>query len=131
MQLRMADEYESISDYITTILKMHIKLRKNALKFSPIGREEMLMLHDQITEFIQLLNAALASNEHDGLMNSMQVRSDSITHRIKEYREGHMIRLEKDATAPLTGLVFPDMLNSYRRIKDHAFNIVEVLEGEK
>jgi Na+/phosphate symporter len=32
---------------------------------------------------------------------------------------------------PLTGLVFPDMLNSYRRIKDHAFNIVEVLEGAK
>lgn len=131
MQLRMADEYESISDYVTTILKMNIKLRKNSLKFSSEGHDEMLALHDQIVEFIRIVNEALETKEHTGLVKSMSVKGDAITHRIKEYRDGHMGRLEKEATAPLTGLVFPDMLNSYRRIKDHAYNIAEVLEGEK
>lgn len=130
MQLRMADEYESISDYITTILKMNIKLRKNALEFSATGGEEMLILHDEVTAFIRIVNETLES----GLIGELaktHLLGDAITHRIREYRESHMIRLEKDATAPLTGLVFPDMLNSYRRIKDHAYNIAEVLEGDK
>jgi len=130
MQLRMADEYESISDYIVTLLKMNIKLRKNSLKFSNEGRMEMLTMHDQIVEFVKTVNEALESEQLDGLAK-MPVMGDAIAHRIKEYREGHMTRLEKDATVPLTGLVFPDMLNSYRRIKDHAYNIAEVLKGEK
>jgi phosphate:Na+ symporter len=130
MQLRMADEYESISDYVVTILKMNIKLRKNSLKFSSEGREEMLILHDQVAEFVKVVNDALKSEQLDELAKT-HAMGDAITHRIKEYRERHMIRLEKEATMPLTGLVFPDMLNSYRRIKDHAFNIVEVLEGAK
>ncbi|MCJ7679414.1 MAG: Na/Pi cotransporter family protein [Candidatus Aminicenantes bacterium] len=130
MQIRMADEYESISDYIVTILKMNIKLRKNSLKFSSEGRDEMLALHDRVAEFVKIVNEALESEQTDELAKT-HVMGNAITHRIKEYREGHMIRLEKEATVPLTGLVFPDMLNSYRRIKDHAFNIVELLEGEK
>jgi Na+/phosphate symporter len=28
-------------------------------------------------------------------------------------------------------LIYTDMLTAYRRIKDHAFNIAEVLIGEK
>ncbi|MCF7848345.1 MAG: Na/Pi cotransporter family protein [Kiritimatiellales bacterium] len=130
MQLRMADEYESISDYIVTILKMNIKLRKNSLKFSQDGRKEMLVLHDQISEFLQLVGNALMSDQLDGLA-ATHAMDNAIKYRIKEYRSEHMNRLEKDATSPLTALVFPDMLNSYRRIKDHALNIAEVLEGEK
>lgn len=131
MQLRMADEYESISDYVVTILKMNIKLRKNALQFSPEGCEEMLALHDQTAEFIQLINAAVITKEFDGLLTKMQIMEEAITHNIKHYRNEHMTRLEQDATSPLTGLVFPDMLNGYRRIKDHALNIAEVIAGEK
>lgn len=131
MQLRMADEYESISDYIVTILKMNIKLRKSALAFSEAGQDEMLALHDQVMELIRALNKAVETNAHGGFMQSIAAMGTSITKQIKFYRENHMERLENDTTSPLTGLVFPDMLNSYRRIKDHAYNIAEVFEGEK
>jgi len=39
-QLRMADEYESISDYITSILKFHLKLRNQGHRF-----DEKHLLH--------------------------------------------------------------------------------------
>ena len=34
-------------------------------------------------------------------------------------------------TTPLHSLVFTDMLNNYRRMKDHSLNIAEVIAGEK
>ena len=46
----------------------------------------------------------------------------------------HMPTLERLAggeISPLLSLVVPDMLSAYRRIKDHALNIAEVLSGEK
>jgi phosphate:Na+ symporter len=131
MQLRMADEYESISDYIVTLLKLQIRLRKDALKFSAEGHEEMLELHDQVTNLLRLVNAAVLARNSDGILTNAQLLDSAITHKIKEYRNKHMVRLETEKTAPLTGLVFPDMLNGYRRIKDHALNIAEVLAGEK
>jgi len=43
----------------------------------------------------------------------------------------HLLRLTESQTPPLNSLVFTDMLNNYRRMKDHAFNIAEVIGGEK
>jgi Na+/phosphate symporter len=42
-----------------------------------------------------------------------------------------MICLQKEEVSPLFSLVYMDMLNFYRRMKDHALNIAEVLAGEK
>ena len=51
--------------------------------------------------------------------------------KIKEYRAKHLARVGTGNTTPLKSLFYMDMLNSYRRIKDHALNIAEVLSGEK
>ena len=50
---------------------------------------------------------------------------------MKEYRSGHLERLGEQKSTPLESLAIADILNSYRRIKDHAFNIAEVVAGEK
>ena len=78
-------------------------------------------------EFILL---AVQTN-NSGLMTNAISHADSITHRIKQVRSKHLNRLEKNETSPLQSLNYLDMLNAYRRIKDHAFNIAEVLAGEK
>ena len=51
-QLRIADEYESISDYIVTILKLKIKLRKDEIVMSELQREELLDLHDHVKDYL-------------------------------------------------------------------------------
>ena len=42
-----------------------------------------------------------------------------------------LARVGTGQATPLKSLIFTDMLNAYRRIKDHALNIAEVLAGEK
>ncbi len=131
-QMRMADEYESVSDYITAILKLRIKMTKNSQKISPEGLEDLNDLHDRVSEYIDLINDAVENNNIEvGFYEKFRTMGTSITKVMKTYRSSHLKRVEKGAATALKSLFFTDMLNSYRRIKDHAFNIAEVLAGEK
>lgn len=129
-QLRIADEYESIGDYITNILKLNLKLRRGELTISPPGRQEILDLHDHVADYIKLINEGVRLENRD-ILPKARVQGDVITHLMKEYRARHLARVEKGHASPLKSLIFTDMLNAYRRIKDHGLNIAEALAGEK
>jgi phosphate:Na+ symporter len=129
-QMRMADEYESLSDYLVNVLKGHVKLRNNNLFTSHEGHLELMALHKSVSEYIRMVNNA-ERNENSDILSKAQSESDKITRQMKEYRRRHLLRLSESKALPLQSLVFTDMLNNYRRMKDHAFNIAEVVAGEK
>jgi len=128
-QIRLADEYESVSDYIADILKMQIKLRSNKLVPSQEGQREMIELHDRTTDYLKFICVSLC--ERTNIQNEAVMRSDELTRMMKDFRARHLERLAAGETSPLLSLVVPDMLSAYRRINDHALNIAEVLAGEK
>jgi len=129
-QLRMADEYETISDYVTSLLKLNIKWRKSGQAVTDEGRTEITDLHDKVAEYLLFVNNAVR-NEDETILARARSRGDEITHLVKEYRSRHLRRVETGHAAPLKSLIFTDMLAAYRRIKDHALNIAEVICGEK
>ncbi len=130
IQMRIADEYESISDYIETILKLRCRLRNDGLSFNKRGLKDMLELHDMVSKYLDKIKKAVEINNTEILSKAL-TNGNSITHRVKLVRSNHLSRLENNETSPLHSLNYLDMLNAYRRIKDHAFNIAEVLAGEK
>lgn len=130
MQLRMADEYESISDYITNILKLNLKIRQANLKVSDAGREEILDLHEKISDYVKMIGQAVQEG-NEAILSKAQTRGESITHLVKQCRTKHLERVESGHISPLKSLTFTDILTSYRRIKDHGLNIAEALAGEK
>jgi phosphate:Na+ symporter len=129
-QMRMADEYESLSDYLVNVLKGVVKLRNNQLTLAEEGRAELQNLHASVAAYIQLINDA-ERNDNTDILSRAQTDSETITRQMKEYRRLHLLRLSDGKTSPLHSLVFTDMLNNYRRMKDHALNIAEVVAGEK
>lgn len=129
-QIRMADEYESISDYVTSILKLILKLRNEDLQLSEVNRNELLDLHDHVAAYLLLVNEGVRNNNAD-IVSKARSQGDSITHLMREYRANHIERVGTDHTSPLESLAISDILNGYRRIKDHALNIAEVVSGEK
>ena len=130
IQLRMADEYESISDYITTILKLKLKLRNTNIQMPEIAERQILDLHNHVCEYVDFINEAVKDNNPE-ILGRAATDGDAITHLVKECRTKHLERFEAGHTSPLKSLIFTDMLSSYRRIKDHALNIAEALAGEK
>ena len=129
-QLRMADEFESISDYIATIVKLRLKMKDTNQVFSPEAIEEILGLHELVSQYIVNVTDAVES-ENAAFLSEAMIKGNAVTKFMKECRNRHLIRVGDGKATPLKSLIYTDMLSAYRRIKDHGFNIAEVLAGEK
>jgi phosphate:Na+ symporter len=68
---------------------------------------------------------------HHGLQSEEKKNHNACNVAKKECRTKHLARVSDGKATPLKSLIYTDMLTSYRRIKEHAFNIAEVLAGEK
>jgi Na+/phosphate symporter len=49
---------------------------------------------------------------------------------VRALRGRHLARLAETPVDPLLSTTYPDMLASYRRIKEHVQNIAEVMVGK-
>jgi len=129
-QIRMADEYESISDYLANILKLRIKLDKEGLSFTDQENNELMELHDNVADYVKMITDSINAGMPE-IISKANTNGDMITHEIKELRSRHLERVGQKTTTPLHSLIYTDILNCYRRVKDHALNIAEALAGEK
>jgi phosphate:Na+ symporter len=129
-QLRMADEYESVSDYITSILKFYLKLRKQGHQFDDRRRQELLDLHDMAAEYLGLVTGGY-ENRTPEIITKANTHGQEITKRVKELRDRHLEQLPQESVDPNVNIAFTATLNSYRRVRDHAKNIAEALAGIK
>lgn len=131
-QVRMADELESISDYIQGLMKLRLKIHETGQKFSEGGLKDMLRLHQKVDQYLVLINEGIEREDSSPeYFSEMQIKGLAVTTLMKECRANHLQRVNDGIVNPLMSLIYTDMLTAYRRIKDHAFNIAEVLVGEK
>ena len=130
IQLRMADEYESISDYVANILKLTLKMRNIDQQMAQVSKDEIAELHGKVYEYFDFVNKSVQEDNTE-ILSRANTQGEAITHFIKECRTKHLQRVGTTHTSPLKSLIFTDMLNSYRRIKDHTLNIAEALAGIK
>ncbi|MBN2302621.1 MAG: Na/Pi cotransporter family protein [Lentisphaerae bacterium] len=130
MQMRMADEYESLSDYLAALLKLHLKKIKNGIRFTDEEMRHILELHDNVHNYLEMINHALADNNPE-VLSKARSQGDAITHMMKESRDEHLHLVGTAKSNPLATLTYTDMLCSYRRLKDHGLNIAEAIAREK
>jgi phosphate:Na+ symporter len=129
-QLRIADELESVSDYVATILKAHLRLRQSHLRLNDTERSHRNELHEKFAQYLTMVNNAVRHNQTDVLSKALS-KGDAITHRFKELRDEHLVRLTEEKVDPLESMSYNTMIGSYRKMKDHALNIAEAICGEK
>jgi phosphate:Na+ symporter len=131
-QVRIADELESISDYIQGLLKLRLKISETGQQFSDKGLEDMLRLHEKVDQYLALIAEGIEREDNSPkYFSEMQTKGIIIATLMKKCRNNHLQRVNLGIVNPLMSLIYTDMLTAYRRIKDHAFNIAEVLVGEK
>ncbi len=129
-QMRIADEYESLSDYITNVLKGTKKMEQNNLPLDGPAKDKLLTLHDRVAAYIVRVDQCMKTENKEELTWAT-TEGTAIGELMKEYRRQHLERLQKEEVSPFFSLAFTDMLNFYRRMKDHSLNIAEVVAGEK
>ncbi|MEZ6094532.1 MAG: Na/Pi symporter [Pirellulaceae bacterium] len=129
-QLRVCDEYESVSDYIADLDKFDRKLRRDGHRFSETQIKELKHLNEMSAEYLQEVNDAFAKDNQNVLVK-VEPLSKRIRDKIKSMRRQYMEELTQGAMAPAVSVAFLAALNAFARVRDHAHNIAEVISGEK
>lgn len=125
-QLRQADEFESVSDYIRNALKSYKKIRDADENLSDVAREEVLGLLDRINDFLVNVIDYLTIGDA-GNVEAAQKESNEIDAFAKKARDAHMQRIAVSCTGPVKTLVYSDLIVAFRRQNDHLFNIAQTL----
>jgi len=129
-QTRMVDEFESISDYLVVIIKLRQRMDQDGEEFSEEDKNFILDLHTVVSEYV--INIGKSVRDKDAyVLDKVMIDGKIINRKIKQFRSIHLNKLGTKHYSPVTSLIFTDILSAYRHIKDHAFNIAEVIAGEK
>jgi phosphate:Na+ symporter len=129
-QLRMADEYESIIDYITTILKFHLKLQNQGHQFTAGMKTQLADLHIMVRDYVQMVTEGYEQRTPE-VITKAKSNGSEINHRVRTLRDDHLRRLTDKKVEPHVNVAFTSTLNSYRRVSDHTLNVAESLAGMK
>jgi len=129
-QLRMTDEYESVSDYIADLDKFDRKLRRAGHRFTLEQRDVLGSLHRHITEYLGAVNEAQAKGNPE-VLTQTDPTSQRIKGEIKQLRRRHLEELSSGSIPPAVSVAWLATLNAYSRVRDHIHNIAEAVSGEK
>jgi phosphate:Na+ symporter len=129
-QLRMADEYESVSDYITDLDEFDRKLRKSGHRFSADQRADLNELNEEILGYVKAINRGLQLGNRD-ILEEVGPTAKRIRGHIKQVRRRHLEDLSGGRVPPPVNVAMLAALNAYVRVMDHAHNNGEAVSGEK
>ncbi|TWU44501.1 Na+/Pi-cotransporter [Rubripirellula tenax] len=127
-QLRIADEYESISDYIANLDKFDRKLRRDGFRFTPEQRADLQELNRHVAEYVAAVHKGLSTENHN-VATSTSASSKRIRDEVKALRRKHLEELSAGSMPPVVSVAFMAALNAYVRVRDHALNIAETIDG--
>lgn len=129
-QLRMADEYESVSDYIADLDKFDRKLRRDGHRFSAQQRADFVELNRNIADYLTSVNEALRTG-NTNVVTKTHAASKRVRDEVKLLRRKHLEALSEGDIAPLISVACLASLNAFSRVRDHSQNIAEAISGEK
>ena len=129
-QLRMADEYESVSDYLANLDKFDRKLRDVELRFTPEQRKDLLELHELLEQYLETVNDSLKHRDAD-VITKLEATGKRIRDLLKALRRKHLDDLSSGNIRPQVSVAYLAALNAYARVRDHSRNIAETISGEK
>lgn len=128
-QLRIADEYESVSDYLVNLDNFDRKLRRDGHRFTAQQLASLAELNRHIAEYLAAVNEAFLQNNANVLAKTTPL-AKRIRTELKMLRRRHLEELSDGAIAPPVSIAWLATLNAYARVRDHSQNIAESISGE-
>ena len=128
--INAANDVERIGDHCEVLVRL---LRRMYDDKQPMGEEsikEATDMGEQVLNFVRLLEKNMGETSKD-LMTEARRLEDTIDEKRTVLRKEHIDRLRDGKCEVEGGLIFIDMLTSFEKIGDHAFNVAEVLAGQK
>jgi phosphate:Na+ symporter len=129
-QIRLVDEYESISDCIASVLKRKRYIEKRDLMLDEPERADLMKLHQLVYEFMDVVNQAVIEDDRKLLADSSRT-GEEITKFAKSLYRKLDTRPPDQQLKPFVSTSYSRHIAGYRQVRDHLVNIAEVVKGEK
>ena len=122
--LEVCDEYETISDYLMRIGKSIRKIQDHDIQINDKARKTLFDLNENIEILFREINMAFETKDKERFIKSIK-KANEITEKFRQARSFHLENV-KEGSSAVFSTSYMDILNHYRRIRDHIFNIIEV-----
>ena len=129
-QMHMADEYESVSDYILDLDKFDRKLRKEGERFTEEQRADLVKLNSRVAEYLAEVNSALATG-NKAVITKTDPTAKRIRDEIKQLRQKHLAEMSNGTIAPVVMVAWLASLNAYSKVREHTREIAEAIAEAK
>lgn len=127
-QLRLAHEFEAMSDRLASILRGYDRLARKRLEATREQKEEFLALHDEMAGL--LADQVDAMQERTTLPEAeIRERAGALKKRIHHLRDIHLDRMVRERMDPQVNLILTGILTDYRRVRAHILNVHEAAAG--
>ena len=128
LQIKIADELESIADYLDKIVTYDQRLSEN--KFKGDSKVDILNFFKKVEAYFLSIGYAIADNSiHD--RSKDERTSEELHHLANDLRDKHFDRVKNGEYKPISALMFSDMIMALRKIRGHVFNISQAIERTK
>ena len=128
--LNCVGDLERIGDHCESLLRLARKRYEKNLPFGEEAMSDIMEIGDNVKGFLNLLERHI----YEPSKKMMQKADDyetTINQLRKRIRKGHITRLNNQECTVQQGLIYIDMLTSFEKIGDHAYNVAQVLSGER
>ena len=129
-QLRIAHEYESTSDLLSSVLKNYLRLRERKLELSAEQRRDLEGVHEKLIRYLRHVSDAYENRRRPDDEWVLGINGE-IKDRVKQLREGHINQLVDSSMDPGLSMIYTSLLTDYRRITAHARNVYDAIVGTK
>lgn len=123
--IEICDEYETISDYGVRIGKVLNRFSESEIKLTENERIRLKGLNKGIVELYDLINQGYKTKDKTKFIIANEKAND-ILKDFRKAREIHLQNVSKLGISVTQSIGYMDMLNYYRRLRDHMVNIVEL-----
>lgn len=123
--IKMADELESIADYLERIVIYKSRLASN---FQGISDEEYMKFLDAVWDFYHLCTADFTESKVPTELSQILETSESLRTWADDMRDKHLERIGRGEYDAMSALTYSDMVVALRKIRAHAMNLAEALK---
>ena len=125
------NDMERIGDHAENIAELGQRKMDAGLVFSEIGLRDLTAMSDYVHSMVEDAIVALKNRDFN-LARDVRRREDEVDRMEREYREGHIGRLNNYQCIPGAGVIFLDVISNLERIGDHCSNIaLAILDRDK
>ncbi|MBN2525394.1 MAG: Na/Pi cotransporter family protein [Deltaproteobacteria bacterium] len=128
--LHSVSDIERIGDHCESLLRLARKRYERKLPFGEEAMADIMEIGELVQKFLTLLKAH-AQEAAPNIMAKANEYESNINRLRKKIRKDHVQRLNNQECTVQQGLIYIDMLTSFEKIGDHAFNVAQVLSGER